>query len=153
MVHGMIASTRQDMLKQLLLLQLDAEGEVMPGTTPCPAIYWDKLVDNAAAQQVGWSFMEDPRNHQATSVGDPKRWLIERIQQEKTLRYAFADAAASRVAIAEGGGLVWVKARIQAYGRAVREARHALAVLGNSRGIFIEDGALVFVTIYHKNIA
>ena len=53
MVHGMIASTRQDMLKQLLLLQLDSEGDVMPETTLCPAIYWDKLVDNAAAQQAG----------------------------------------------------------------------------------------------------
>ncbi|KAL6154872.1 hypothetical protein ACJQWK_01010 [Exserohilum turcicum] len=79
MVHGMIASTRQDMLKQLLLLQLDSEGDVMPETTPCPAIYWDKLVDNAAAQQARWSFIEDARNRQATSVGDPKRWLLGRI--------------------------------------------------------------------------
>ncbi|KAJ6194071.1 hypothetical protein J3E72DRAFT_199128, partial [Bipolaris maydis] len=171
MVHGMIASTRQDMLKKLLLLQLDTEGEVVPKTTPCPAIYWDRLVDNAAAQQVGWSFMEDPRNQDATSVGDPKRWLLGRIGQEKRLRHEFADAAAG------GGGLVWVKERIQAYYRAMQEARHALAVLvhmtggapprgselltirfqndaqGNSRGIFIEDGVVVFVTKYHKNIA
>ncbi|KAI1676246.1 Superfamily II DNA helicase [Pyrenophora tritici-repentis] len=177
MVHGMIASTRQDMLKQLLLLQLDSEGDVVPETTPCPAIYWDKLVDNAAAQQAGWSFMEDARNRQATSVGDPKRWLLGRIGQEKRLRHEFADAAASRVAMAEGGGLVWVKERIQAYYQAMQEARHALAVLvhitggapprgselltirfqndaqGNSRGIFIEDGAVVFVTTYDKNIA
>ncbi|EOA85689.1 uncharacterized protein SETTUDRAFT_65393, partial [Exserohilum turcica Et28A] len=164
MVHGMIASTRQDMLKQLLLLQLDGEGEVVPETTPCPAIYWDKLVDNAAAQQAGWSFMEDARNRQATSVGDPKRWLLGRIQQEKRLRHEFADVTASRVAIAGGGGLVWVKERIQAYYQGMQQARHALAVLvhltggapprgselltirfqndgqGNSRGIFIEDG-------------
>ncbi|USP79366.1 hypothetical protein yc1106_06640 [Curvularia clavata] len=127
MVHGMIASTRQDMLKQLLLLELDSEGEVVPGTTPCPAIYWDKLVDNAAQRQAGWSFMEDARNHQATSAQDPKRWLVGRVQQEKRLRHEFADAAASRVAMAGGGGLVWVKERIRAYYKAMQQARHALA--------------------------
>ncbi|KAL6155692.1 hypothetical protein ACJBU6_05896 [Exserohilum turcicum] len=134
MVHGMIASTRQDMLKQLLLLQLDSEGEVVPETTPYPAIYWDKLVDNAAAQQAGWSFMEDARNWQATSVEDPKRWLLERIQQEKRLRHEFADVTASRVALAGGGGLVWVKERIQTYYQAMQQARHALAVLVHLTG-------------------
>ena len=52
---------------------------MVPKTTPCPAIYWDKLVDNAAAQQAGWSFMEDGRNRGATSVQDPKRWLAGRV--------------------------------------------------------------------------
>lgn len=52
---------------------------MVPKTTPCPAIYWDKLVDNAAAQQAGWSFMEDGRNCGATSVQDPKRWLAGRV--------------------------------------------------------------------------
>jgi hypothetical protein len=78
--------------------------------------------------------------------------------------------------MAEGSELVWVKKRIQAYYKAMQEAHHALAVLvhitrgapprsselltirfqnnaqGNSRGIFIEDSAVVFVTTYHKNI-
>jgi hypothetical protein len=73
MIHGMIASARQHVVSTLMLLQVDSEGAVVEDTTPLPAIDWGKLVDNAAEQQVGWSFMEDPRNHYATSVADPKR--------------------------------------------------------------------------------
>jgi hypothetical protein len=177
MVHGMIASTRQDMLKNLLLLQLDGEGIVDPKTTPCPDIYWDQLVDNPANEQVGWSFMQDPRNQGATSVPDPAQWLMHRIRQEKPLREAFVDVEASRASMASGGAVVWSKKRIQAYCKAMQDAREALAAIvymtggapprgtelltvrfqndaqGNSRGIFIEDGLVVLVTTYHKNIA
>jgi hypothetical protein len=62
-----------------MLSQVDSEGAVVEDTTPLPTIDWGKLVDNAAEQQVGWSFMEDPRNHHATSVANPKRWLGQHI--------------------------------------------------------------------------
>jgi hypothetical protein len=75
MIHGMIASARQHILANLMLLQVDSEGSIVRDTTACPTIHWEKLVDNAAEQQVGWSFMEDPRNKNATSVEDPKQWL------------------------------------------------------------------------------
>jgi hypothetical protein len=42
-------------------------------------------VDNAAEQKVGWSFIEDPRNKQATSVEEPKQWLGRRLQDEEKL--------------------------------------------------------------------
>ena len=69
-----------------------------------------------------------------------------------------------------------MKNRVQAYGKAIKNARQALAALvlmtggapprgselvtikyknstnGDSRGIFIKDGLVVFVTKYHKNI-
>ena len=71
---------------------------------------------------------------------------------------------------------MWVKERIWAYYKAMQQARHALAVLvhitggapprgsellticfennrqGHSRGIFIKDGSVVFLTTYYKNI-
>ncbi|KAL6161925.1 hypothetical protein ACJQWK_11941 [Exserohilum turcicum] len=72
MVHGMIATARQQILQELLLLKLDSKGIVDPTTTPCPVLYWDKLRDNAAERQMGWSFMNDPRNKRATSVPNPK---------------------------------------------------------------------------------
>lgn len=47
----------------------------MPGTTPLPAIHWDRLADNAAEQKVGWSFMDDVRNKTAIEADKPQRWL------------------------------------------------------------------------------
>jgi superfamily II DNA helicase RecQ len=176
MIHGMIASARQHILANLMLLQIDSEGSVATDTTACPTIDWGKLVDNAAEQQVGWSFMEDPRNKNATSVGDPKQWLAQRLQKEKAIRNQFIHVEATRAALARGGGVVWAETRIQAYGQAMKGARQELAPLvhmtgggpprgselvtvtyknsanGDSRGIGIEDGAVRVTTKYHKNI-
>jgi hypothetical protein len=78
--------------------------------------------------------------------------------------------------LASGAGVVWAKDRVRAYGKAMKGARRMLAALvhmtggapprgtelvsikysnsanGDSRGIFIEFEAVVFVTKYHKNI-
>jgi hypothetical protein len=78
--------------------------------------------------------------------------------------------------LARGTGVVWAKDRVRAYGQAMKEARRKLVALvhmiggapprgtelvlikyrnsanGDSRGIFIEDGAVVFVTKYYKNV-
>jgi hypothetical protein len=176
MIHGMIASARQHILANLMLLQIDNEGSVARDTTAYPTIDWGKLVDNAAEQQVGWSFMEDPRNKHATSVEEPKQWLAQRLQNERAIRSQFIDVEATRAALAKGGGVVWAESRIQAYGQAMKGARQELAPLvhmtgggpprgselvtvtyknsanGDSRGISIEDGAVVVTTKYHKNI-
>jgi hypothetical protein len=69
-----------------MLLQVDSEGAVVENTTALLTIDWRKLVDNAAEQQAGWSFMEDPRNKHATSVEEPKQWLAQRLQNEKAIR-------------------------------------------------------------------
>jgi len=177
MIHGLIASARQHVLRELMLLQIDSEGAVVENTTPLPTIDWARLVDNAAEQQVGWSFMEDPRNHHATSVADPKRWLEQRVvNDDGDLRRSFVDVQATRAALAAGGAVVWSQGRVKAYGKAMKEARSQLAALvhmtggapprgselvtvkhsntanGDSRGVFIEDGLVVFVTKYHKNV-
>jgi hypothetical protein len=104
MIRGMIASARHQILKELMLLQVDNEGVVANNTTTLPVIDWGRLVDNAAEQRVGWSFMEDPRNENATSVEDPKKWLSQRVGKEKALRCQFIDVAATQAALARGGG-------------------------------------------------
>ena len=120
--------------------------------------------------------MEDPRNKHATSVEEPKQWLGQRLQDERKLRGEFVDVEATRSALARGAGVVWAKDRVRAYGQAMKEACCKLAALvhitggaplrgtelvsikyrnsanGDSRRIFIEDGAVVFVTKYHKNV-
>ncbi|KAF2726600.1 hypothetical protein EJ04DRAFT_453022, partial [Polyplosphaeria fusca] len=61
MVHGLIASTRQHLVERLMLRRVNMDGDVID-RVPMPVINWDKLVDNAAEQRVGWSFMQDDRN-------------------------------------------------------------------------------------------
>jgi hypothetical protein len=136
MIHGMMASARQQMLSDLMMLQVDSEGEIIPNTTACPVIHWEKLVDNAAEQKVGWSFMEDPRNKHATSVEEPKQWLGRRLQGEEKLRDQFINVEATRSALARdaGAGAVWVEDRVRAYGQAMKEARRRLAVLVHMTG-------------------
>jgi hypothetical protein len=68
----MIASAQQHILANLMLLQIDSEGLIAKDTTACLTINWGNLVDNAAEQQIGWSFIEDLRNKNATSVEEPK---------------------------------------------------------------------------------
>jgi hypothetical protein len=50
MIYGMIASARQYILANLMLLQVDSEGLIVRDTTACLTIYWEKLVDNVAEQ-------------------------------------------------------------------------------------------------------
>jgi len=175
MVHGMIASSRQHLLKELMLLQVDDEGKVMDNSTTLPAIHWDQLVDNAAERETDWSFMEDERNQAAIGTQDPRGWLGRRVIQEAQLKNAFIDITATRAAIAAGQtAAVWNKDRVEAYRRAMKGFRRDLLALvhmtgglpargtelvtvqyknspnGDSRGIFIENGLVVYVTAYHK---
>jgi hypothetical protein len=108
MIHGMIASTQQHVWGKLMLLQTDSEGEIVAGTTRLPMIHWDWLVDNAAEKRVGWGFMEDPRSIGATSVEDPTKSLQRRLQGERVVRNQFVVVEATRAALVQGGGTVWV---------------------------------------------
>ncbi|KAH8710234.1 hypothetical protein GQ44DRAFT_813477 [Phaeosphaeriaceae sp. PMI808] len=111
MIHGMIASARQQILKELMLLQVDGKGVVAENTTALPVIDWGRLMDNAAERKVGWSFMEDARNKNATGVEDPKNWLGQR-EGGKGLRRQFIDVEATRAVLARGGGVAWVKEQV-----------------------------------------
>jgi superfamily II DNA helicase RecQ len=175
MVHGMVASSRQHLLTELMLLQVDDEGKAIDNTTALPAIHWDQLVDNPAERKTDWSFMDDERNRAAIGTQNPKGWLGRRIIQEAELKKAFIDITATRAAIAAGQATaVWNKDRVEAYRRAMKAFRRDLLALvhmtgglpargtelvtvqyknspnGDSRGIFIEDGLVVYVTAYHK---
>jgi len=176
MIHGMVASTRQALLKDLMLLQVDGEGGIREGTTPLPAMDWERLVDNPAERKTGWSFMDDERNRPAVEVQDPRQWLGRRVVDEGQLRQAFVDAPATRAAIAAGKAAVWQKEGVEAYRQAMKTFRRDLAALvhmtggmpargtelvsvqyknsanGDTRGIFIEDGLVAYVTAYHKNV-
>jgi hypothetical protein len=56
MMHGMVEEARWDLMK-LLMLEMNAEGEVEEGQLP--PIDWNRLNNNASEEKVGWSFFKD----------------------------------------------------------------------------------------------
>jgi hypothetical protein len=175
MVHGLLHSARAALRRGVLLLETDDEGGVVEGSTALPAIGWDRLVDNAAETKAGWSFVEDPRNEAAFGGVDGKMWLARRVAGEERLRSQFIDNNGPQ----EEGldeGIRWKMDRVQEYGEAMRSFRAQLLVLmhisggqpargtevvtvqykngadGDIRGLFVEDGLVVFVTMYNKTM-
>jgi hypothetical protein len=174
MIHGLVQATRMELRRELLLLEVDDAGDAVEGATILPTVAWDKMVDNPAELRAGWNFLQDARN---TFGGvDGAGWLAKRVAKEKKLRRSFVDADASRLAAAAGCGVAWVKKRVEQYEEAMRRFREHLLVAmhmtggqpargtelvtttyrnqpnGQSRGIFVEDGLMAYVTLYHKGI-
>ena len=115
--------------------------------------------------------MEDRRNEAAFGGVDGKTWLAGRVASEARLQGEFFRAA-------EGAGERprWRMERVYEYGKAMKAFREQLLVLmhmsggqpargtelvtvqykngvdGDVRGLFIEDGAVVFVTMYSKTM-
>ena len=73
MVHGMVEEARRDLM-ELLMLPINAEGEVEAGQLP--AIDWERLSDNASEERIGWSFLKDIQNKFSV---EGQWWLLRRI--------------------------------------------------------------------------
>ena len=173
MIHALVETTRTELHRDLLLLNVDESGQLADGATPLPVIEWDRVVDNPAELRAGWSFLQDPRNTFGGVKGDC--WLSQRIIHEKRLRKDFVDREASDLSPG-GRGVAWAIKRVQQYEKALRRFREHLLVAvhmtggqpargtelvtvtyknmpnGQSRGIFVENGLMVYVTMYHKGI-
>ena len=175
-IHGMVQATRVQLRRGLLLLDVDDDGKIQEGATPLPPIQWGELFDDARESEVGWSFLKDPRSKWDVNGA---QWLVKRVSSEQPLREAFVDREASIAAIQVGqgaNGVVWQQERVEVYAEAMQVFRERLLVLmhvtggqpargtevvtieaensrnGESRGIYIEDGLVAYVTAYHKNI-
>lgn len=174
MIHGLVETAQIHLYRELLLLDMNEDGQLAASATILPEIPWDDVVDNPAEMRSGWSFLDDPRN---TFGGvDGRTWLTERIIREKRLREAFVNVRATDPSVRGGRGVVWQAKREAQYEKAMRACREHLMVLmhmtggqpargsevvtvqyrnsanGESRGVFVEDGLMVYVTMYHKNI-
>jgi hypothetical protein len=62
MIHGLVDSTRTRLRRDLLLLDVDEHGAIIPARMPIPRLDLDVLRDNAREFQEGWGFLRDPRN-------------------------------------------------------------------------------------------
>src|SRR6187402_3553284 len=167
MVHGLVAETRQTLITDLLMLELDPYGEVKGQRLP--PTNWARMTDNFTEQQVGWSFLKDSRNRFDIEGVDGRKWLARRVVSESTLATRFI----------QGGGrgdeaIRWKKEAIEQYQRTKERFQELLLVLkhfsggqaaraweiigirhrntsnGGVRNIFIDDGLVMFVTAYHK---
>ena len=59
-VHGLVSQARTGLMKDLMLVEMNIQDEINEGQVP--RIHWGKLRDNPVESQVGWSFLQDPRN-------------------------------------------------------------------------------------------
>ena len=174
MIHGLVQTTRTELYRDLLLLQVTGDGHIVADTTSASRVDWDHLVDNPAEVQIGWNFIKDPRN--PFDGMDGSAWLMDRLSRDENLYNDFIDWDASDPSKPDGQGLMWRQDRIRRYDQTIQQFREHLLVLvhmtgglpargtelitvqyangvnGGGRGIFIEDGLVACVTAYHKNI-
>ncbi|KAK3167767.1 hypothetical protein OEA41_010896 [Lepraria neglecta] len=128
-----------------------------------------KLRDNPANAQTGWSFLQEPQNDLARW----QEWLINRVLDQRILREQFFQSE-RRVAGQPPKEPQWQVARVRQYLELLRRFLTRLSMLifilggqpargtelfslryrntfhGGYRNIYIEQGLLGFVTLYHK---
>lgn len=141
------------------------------GEGGAPALEIKSLVDDMSRAEEGWSFLVDGRNKFAE---DGEEWMIRRIFKEEGLRKIFVHRSQEQNRAA--GKIEWNQRGIEGYFRQVRQFKEELFVLVHlsagapargtelitvmhrnpqqgrgQRGVFIDDGMVVFATSYHKN--
>jgi hypothetical protein len=78
-MHGIIYAARMQLLRKMLLLNVDDKGQGAAGATAISFIRWDRLMNNAAERKTGWHFVDDLRNQKAFGHIDGGIWLTKRI--------------------------------------------------------------------------
>ncbi len=51
-----------ELLKNVLLLDVNKDSKITEENSQLPVIDWDSLVDNLAEMRSGWNFLKDSRN-------------------------------------------------------------------------------------------
>lgn len=168
-VRGVIADMRRILFEHLLLVGdgtkrgADSDDWEELAATTLPRIDWN-WVDNPTEKAVGWSFLKDIRNRFEV---DGRQWLARRILGSRALSKRFVRR--------ERGEAQWVKRSLDQYRRfadrflekllvamhftagqparapEIMSLRHRNTANGGVRNIFIDQGLVVFVTMYHKN--
>ncbi|KAK3078742.1 hypothetical protein LTS18_006726, partial [Coniosporium uncinatum] len=154
MIHGLRAECRRLLVEDLLFGGKQGDG--------VPAVPWTELRDNPTNAQPGWNFLRDTRTK---LPADGRSWLFDRIGQDRGLQERFVkveqekgidrrtvEQYMAQVREFREKLLVLVHMCGGQPGRApeVLSVRHSNTVQGGHRNIFIEDGKVVFVTVYHK---
>lgn len=168
MAKGLCETVRLQLLRDVLLLDIDEKGDVRPGTTPLPDMTLDKLTDQPAEMANGWSFLKHPSN-QLDRWHD---WLFNRVLTETRLRERFVRGVDHTQ---QPPRIQWRDQAVAEYMKGVRRFKEDKFVLvhisggaparGSEitsiqcengedgigyRGIFVHGGMISFSTAYHK---
>lgn len=168
MAKGLYETVRLQLLRDILLLDVDETGDVRPGTTPLPELSLDKLADQPAEMAKGWSFLRHPDN-KLDSWAD---WLFNQVLTESRLRERFVRGVDYTQ---QPPRIQWRDRAVAEYMRGVRKFKEGLFTLVHMsaggpargseittiqhengedgigyRGIFAEGGLISFTTVYHK---
>ncbi|KAK5189256.1 hypothetical protein LTR47_011254 [Exophiala xenobiotica] len=144
-IHGLVYTTREQLLRDLLLLQLDPHGHVREGTTGLPPLDFSSLVDNPSQIQEGFSFLRDARN-QFSVKGET--WLFHRVFSEVRLRQKWVDVDTEPA----DNAVAWQTRSITRYFRAVKRFKrdlYALVHMSNGGPWRGSEG----LTVQHRNSA
>jgi hypothetical protein len=80
-VKGLYKTVRQQLLRDVLLLDLDARDQVQLGTAILPGLSLNKIVDQPAEMLTGYSFLNHPNNNMELW----QTWLLYRVVEELAL--------------------------------------------------------------------
>lgn len=128
-----------------------------------PEVQWNKLYDDASNGSYGWNFLQDERNMFEV---DGQRWLFEQIGKDSDALHDFVDPVTGQIRRAEVERymksvvrfrelmlvLMHVTGGQPARGPEILSVRHSNTSKGQHRNLFLEDGLVCFVTVYHKNV-
>lgn len=166
-VHGLLAITRQQLMTDLLLLPAATSvHEWRP--EGLPKIDISQIRDNHRIIDEGWSFLKDVRNQWPV---DGDRWMGMRLWTDASVRRRFVSNPV-------GPSTELNEKAVHQYMRAVKKFKERLIVLvhmcagaparstelisiqcengkyaRSQRGIFVDNGLVMFVTMYHKGFS
>jgi superfamily II DNA helicase RecQ len=168
MIKGLCETVRLQLLRDVLLLELDETDSVRPGTTMLPELFMDKLVDQPAELATGWNFLKHPDNQ----LDQWQDWLLDRVSEEAPLRERFIGGIDS---MRQPPRILWRDDAVARYMKRVRRFKEGLFTLVHLsagapargteitsiqcengaegigyRGVFVEGGLVSFTTTYHK---
>lgn len=149
-VHMLVGEAR----KQL-------EEELLRGFK-APDLSWDTLYDDPSNNTHGWNFLQDERN----ILEDGKRWMFQQIKDDEEALKDFINPATGAIRGEEVGRYMHGVSRFRALllilmhitggqparGPEILSVRHSNTTKGQHRNLFVEDGLVCFVTVYHKNV-
>lgn len=101
------------LLKDVLLLDLDKRDSVRLGTTLLPELSIDKLLNTLAELAVSWSFLKHPSN----GLEGWSDWLYDWVRTEATLRERFMSGVDNTQQPAR---VLWRDSAVSEYTRKVR---------------------------------
>lgn len=83
-VDQVIANTRLRLLRDIMIIPVDMHSNI--NKSQVPSIYWDTLRDDMGNQEIGWSFLKDPRNRFSV---DGQQWLFRQLLSKPSVRPQF----------------------------------------------------------------